>query len=102
MQTIFIMVKCELGKTYDVADELVQSVEQVSEVHSISGQYDLLVKCYLPQEMDIGHFVASQIQRVRGHQGHLHDHHVQGVYVREREGRGPVALASRPTAMISH
>jgi len=66
MQTIFIMVKCELGKTYDVADELVQSVEQVSEVHSISGQYDLLVKCYLPQEMDIGHFVASQIQRVPG------------------------------------
>ncbi|HUI18827.1 MAG TPA: Lrp/AsnC ligand binding domain-containing protein [Alphaproteobacteria bacterium] len=66
MQTIFIMVKCELGKTYDVADELVQSVEQVSEVHSISGQYDLLVKCYLPQDMDIGHFVASQIQRVAG------------------------------------
>ncbi|MGO8866903.1 MAG: Lrp/AsnC ligand binding domain-containing protein [Alphaproteobacteria bacterium] len=66
MQAIFIMVKCELGKTYEVADELVQNVEQVSEVHSISGQYDLLVKCYLPQEMDIGHFVASQIQRVPG------------------------------------
>jgi DNA-binding Lrp family transcriptional regulator len=63
MQTIFIMVKCELGKTYDVADELVD-IEPVSEVHSISGQYDLLVKCYLPQDMDIGHFVATQIQRV--------------------------------------
>ncbi len=66
MQTIFIMVKCELGRTYEVADELVQTVEQVSEVHSISGQYDLLVKCYLPEGMDIGHFVASQIQRVGG------------------------------------
>jgi len=66
MQTIFIMVKCELGRTYDVANELVLSVEQVSEVHSISGQYDLLVKCYLPQDMDIGHFVASQIQLISG------------------------------------
>ncbi|HUC62801.1 MAG TPA: Lrp/AsnC ligand binding domain-containing protein [Alphaproteobacteria bacterium] len=66
MQTIFIMVKCELGKTYDVADGLVQEVEQVSEVHSVSGQYDLLVKCYLPEAMDIGHFVATQIQRIPG------------------------------------
>ena len=66
MQTIFIMVKCDLGKTYDVANDLVLTVEQDSEVHSISGQYDLLVKCYLTQEADIGHFVASQIQRVAG------------------------------------
>lgn len=66
MQTIFVMVKCDLGKTYDVANDLVLNVEQVSEVHSISGQYDLLVKCYLPQDMDIGHFVASQVQRVAG------------------------------------
>ncbi len=56
----------ELGKTYDVASDLVGDVEQVSEVHSISGQYDLLVKCYLPEDMDIGHFVASQIQRIPG------------------------------------
>jgi DNA-binding Lrp family transcriptional regulator len=66
MQTIFVMVKCELGKTYDVASDLVGDVEHVSEVHSISGQYDLLVKCYLPQDMDIGHYVASQVQRIAG------------------------------------
>ncbi|MFM8680081.1 MAG: Lrp/AsnC family transcriptional regulator, partial [Alphaproteobacteria bacterium] len=40
MQTIFVMVKCELGRAYDVADAAVQNVEQVSEIHSISGQYD--------------------------------------------------------------
>ncbi|MDX1712027.1 MAG: Lrp/AsnC ligand binding domain-containing protein, partial [Rhodovibrionaceae bacterium] len=62
MQTIFIMIKCELGKAYEVADELVQNVEQVSEVHSTSGQYDLLVKCYLPSGDDVGHFVNGQIQ----------------------------------------
>jgi DNA-binding Lrp family transcriptional regulator len=66
MQTIFIMVKCELGRTYEVADGLVLDVEEVSEVHSVSGQYDLLVKCYLPEEMDIGHFVATQIQKIAG------------------------------------
>jgi DNA-binding Lrp family transcriptional regulator len=66
MQTIFVMVKCELGKSYDVADEAVQSVEQVSEVHSTSGQYDLLIKCYLEDGQDIGHFVNEQIQRLPG------------------------------------
>ena len=66
MKTIFVMIKCELGKAYQVADEAVQSVEQVSEVHSISGQYDLLVKCYLPESVDIGHFVTERIQTLPG------------------------------------
>ena len=62
MQTIFVMVKCQLGKAYEVADQAVQSVEQVSEVYSTSGQYDLLVKCYLADDADIGHFVTESIQ----------------------------------------
>ena len=66
MQTIFIQIKTALGEAYEVADELVQSVEQVSEVHSTSGQYDLLVKCYLTDDEDIGHFVNEQIQKLEG------------------------------------
>ncbi|MCW2243332.1 Lrp/AsnC ligand binding domain-containing protein [Azospirillum canadense] len=66
MQTIFVMVKCELGKAYLVADQAVQEIEQVSEVHSISGQYDLLMKCYLTQDMDIGRFVTENIQTLGG------------------------------------
>lgn len=65
MQTIFIMVKCELGKAYEVADEAV-AIEQVSEVYSTSGQYDLMMKCYLADKTDIGHFVTSSIQTLRG------------------------------------
>ena len=61
MQTIFVMVKCELGKAYEVAEEAL-SVEGVSEVYSTSGQYDLLMKCYLDEKTDIGHFVTSRIQ----------------------------------------
>ena len=66
MQTIFIMIKCSLGEAYQVAGELVETVEQVSEVHSTSGQYDLLVKCYLPAGEDIGHFVTERIQTLPG------------------------------------
>jgi DNA-binding Lrp family transcriptional regulator len=61
MQTIFVMVKCALGKAYDVA-EAALSVEHVSEVYSTSGQYDLLLKCYLDEKTDVGHFVTSQLQ----------------------------------------
>jgi len=66
MQTIFIMIKCRLGEAYKVADALVENIEQVSEVHSTSGQYDLLVKCYLPSGTDIGHFVNEHIQTLPG------------------------------------
>ena len=66
MQTIFIMVKCDLGKAYAVADKAVQNVEQISEVYSISGQYDLLMKCYLEDGHDIGHFVTEHVQTIPG------------------------------------
>jgi len=66
MQTIFVLIKCELGKAYEVADRAVQEIEQVSEVHSISGQYDLLVKCYLDDGADVGHFVTQQMQALPG------------------------------------
>ena len=62
MQTIFVMVKCDLGKAYTVADAAIQGIEQISEVHSISGQYDLMMKCYLNDAVDIGHFVTEAVQ----------------------------------------
>lgn len=64
MQTIFIMVKCELGRAYEVAEAAMET-EQVSEVYSISGQYDLHFKCYLPDNMDVGRFVMG-IQKIPG------------------------------------
>ena len=66
MQTIFIQVKCELGKAYEVADEAIQAVEEISEVHSTSGHYDLMMKCYLPEDADIGHFVNESVQTLPG------------------------------------
>ena len=66
MKTIFVMVKCDLGKAYAVADEAVLNVEQVSEVYSTSGQFDLLMKCYLPETVDIGRFVTEWVQTLPG------------------------------------
>ena len=66
MQTIFVMVKCELGRAYEVADAAVQTVEQVSEVYSISGQYDLIMKFHLDQEVDVGRFVTTAVQTLPG------------------------------------
>ena len=66
MKTIFVMVKCDLGKAYAVADEAVLNVEQVSEVYSTSGQFDLLMKCYLPGAVDIGRFVTERLQTLPG------------------------------------
>jgi DNA-binding Lrp family transcriptional regulator len=66
MKTIFVMIKCELGRAYGVADLAVQEVEEVSEVYSTSGQYDLLMKCYLPDTTDIGHFVTERVQVLPG------------------------------------
>ena len=66
MKTIFVMVKCDLGQAYAVADAAVNNVEQVSEVYSTSVQYDLLMKVYLPDAADIGHFVTEQLQTLPG------------------------------------
>ena len=66
MQTIFVMVKCELGQAYSVAAEAIEKIEQASEVHSISGQFDLLMKFYLADGQDIGHFVTERVQLLPG------------------------------------
>jgi DNA-binding Lrp family transcriptional regulator len=62
MKPIFVMVKCEPGTAYDVAARALDTIEEVGELYSISGQYDLLVKCNLASETDVGRFVTSRLQ----------------------------------------
>ncbi len=66
MRAIFVMIKCEMGQAYRVAREMADTVEELSEMHSISGQYDLLGKFYLGADQDIGLFVVDRIQTVPG------------------------------------
>lgn len=65
MQTIFVQVKTELGQAYEVADRVIEA-EGVSEVYSISGHYDLMLKCHLDDGIDLGHFVTHEIQTIEG------------------------------------
>ena len=65
MQCLFVQIKCELGRAYEVADEIANR-EIASEVYSTSGDYDLLAKFYLDDGVDVGHFVNGQVHGVPG------------------------------------
>lgn len=65
MMAFFVQIKCELGQSYAVANALADS-EIASEIYSTAGQYDLLVKFYVEEDEDIGHFVSDKVQRIPG------------------------------------
>jgi DNA-binding Lrp family transcriptional regulator len=60
------MIKCEMGRAYDVAQQAADTIAELSEMHSTSGQYDLLGKFYLDDTQDTGLFVTEHIQRLPG------------------------------------
>jgi DNA-binding Lrp family transcriptional regulator len=65
MQTFFVQIKCQLGKTYDVAERLAD-MELHSEIYSTAGDFDLLVKYHVDDGVDVGHFVGEKVQVVPG------------------------------------
>ena len=66
MKAIFVQIKCELTKSFDVAAYLVDNFPETAEVYSTSGTYDLLAKFELSDERSIGEFVTRKLQRVPG------------------------------------
>jgi DNA-binding Lrp family transcriptional regulator len=65
MIPFFVQIKCQLGKSYDVANRLADA-EIASEIYSTAGDYDLLVKFYVADGTDIGHFVNEKVQVLPG------------------------------------
>jgi DNA-binding Lrp family transcriptional regulator len=65
MTPFFVQIKCELGKAYQVANELAEA-EIASEIYSTAGDYDLLVKFYVDAGADIGHFVNEKVHCIPG------------------------------------
>lgn len=63
MIAFFVQIKCGLGHSYEVANALADA-EIASEIYSTAGNYDLLVKFYVPDETDIGHFVNEKVQKI--------------------------------------
>ncbi len=66
MRAIFVQIKCDMGQAYRVAREAADSIPEMSELFSTSGQYDLLGKFYLEADQDIGMFVTDKIQTLPG------------------------------------
>jgi DNA-binding Lrp family transcriptional regulator len=65
MVPFFAQIKCHLGKSYEVANKLADA-EIASEIYSTAGDFDLLVKFYVEDGTDIGHFVNERVQTIAG------------------------------------
>jgi DNA-binding Lrp family transcriptional regulator len=65
MQCFFVQIRCELGHAYDVAEALADT-EMASEIYSTSGEWDLLAKFYVAEDVDIGRFVNANIHAIEG------------------------------------
>lgn len=65
MNCVFVQIRCKPGTTYDVADQIADR-EVHSEMYSVSGEFDLLVKLYVPTDEDIGRFINDKIATVDG------------------------------------
>jgi DNA-binding Lrp family transcriptional regulator len=65
MQCFYVQFRCQLGRAYDVATALADS-ELASEIYSTSGEYDLIAKFYVDDDVDIGRFVNGEIHAIDG------------------------------------
>jgi DNA-binding Lrp family transcriptional regulator len=65
MVPFFVQIKCHLGKSYDVANRIADA-EIASEIYSTAGEFDLLVKFYVDDGTDIGHFINEKVQTIPG------------------------------------
>ena len=65
MIPFFVQIKCQLGRSYEVAAALADA-EIASEIYSTAGEFDLLAKFYVEPGADIGHFVNEKVQRLPG------------------------------------
>lgn len=57
---VFIQIRCKPGTTYKVAEEIARR-EIHSELYSTSGEYDLLMKLYIPSDADVGKYINDYL-----------------------------------------
>lgn len=65
MNCVFVQLRCRPGQTYQVAEKIYDR-EIVSELYSTSGDFDLLMKIYVPEGDDIGKFINDHILDIEG------------------------------------
>ncbi|CUH66739.1 AsnC family protein [Thalassovita gelatinovora] len=62
---VFIQIRCKPGTTYDVAEDIALR-EIHSELYSTSGEYDLMIKLYIPEGEDIGKYINENLLHIEG------------------------------------
>lgn len=62
---VFIQIRCKPGSTYKVAEDIALR-EIHSELYSTSGEYDLLMKLYIPSDQDVGKFINENLLSIPG------------------------------------
>ena len=62
---VFVQIRCKPGTTYRVADQIALR-EIHSELYSTSGDYDLLMKLYIPDTEDVGVFINDKLLDIEG------------------------------------
>ena len=62
---VFIQIRCKPGTTYRVAEDIALK-EIHSELFSTSGEYDLLMKLYIPKDDDVGKYINENLLDIDG------------------------------------
>ena len=65
MRCVFVNIRCRPGSSYKVA-EAIALREIHSELYSVSGPFDLLLKLYIPEGEDVGHFINENVAVIDG------------------------------------
>ncbi|OIQ24718.1 MAG: AsnC family transcriptional regulator [Alphaproteobacteria bacterium MedPE-SWcel] len=60
---VFIQIRCKPGTTYKVAEDIALR-EIHSELYSTSGEYDLLMKLYIPEAADVGKYINDHLLQI--------------------------------------
>lgn len=62
---VYVQIRCKPGTTYKVAEDIVLR-EIHSELYSTSGDFDLLMKVYIPEDQDVGRYINDQLLDISG------------------------------------
>lgn len=62
---VFVQLRCRPGKTYKVAQAIIAR-EIHSELYSTSGDFDLLMKMYIPAGQDVGTYISDNLLDIKG------------------------------------
>lgn len=63
MVTAILLIKAERKKINDVADQLA-NVEGITEVYSVSGQYDIIAMARVKTNDDLAEMVTSELIKI--------------------------------------